>query len=100
VSDLEEDEVQERAARGLLTGWVAAKTLRWLIRALSWAAFMLIAALGGALAWWRTRRAVLKGALDNQRESELEPLPSEVVRERGLLAWIKGQGQRDGQRHR
>ncbi len=96
MSDLEEEEVPERAARGLLTGWVAAKTLPWLIRAMSWAAFMLIAALGGALAWWRARRAVLKGALDDRPESELEPLPSEVVRERGLLAWIKGEGQRHG----
>jgi hypothetical protein len=92
VSDLEEDEVPERAARGLLTGWVAANTLPWLFRALSWAVFVLIAALCAALAWWRARRAVLKGALDDQQESELGPLPSEVVRERGLLAWIKGAG--------
>jgi len=36
------------------------------------------------------RRAVLKGALDGERK--LERLPSEIVREHGLLAWIKGEG--------
>jgi hypothetical protein len=49
-----------------------------------------MAGAGGALAWWRARRAVLAGALDDQRETPLEPLPSEVVREHGLLSWIKG----------
>jgi hypothetical protein len=90
MSEPEEDEVSERAARGLVTGWLLAKTMPILMRLATWAAFLLMAIAGGALAWWRTRRAVLAGALDDQRETPLEPLPSEIVRERGLLAWIKG----------
>jgi hypothetical protein len=82
----------ERAARGLLKGWLLAKTMPVLIRLASWAVLLLITVLGGAVAWWRARRAVLKGALDDERGSEQEPLPSEVVREHGLLAWIKGEG--------
>jgi hypothetical protein len=92
MTDDEEREIPERAARGLLKGWLLAKTMPLLIRLGSWGLLLLMTLLGGVLAWWRARRAVLKGALDDQRESELEPLPSEVVREHGLLAWIKGEG--------
>jgi hypothetical protein len=84
-----EEEVPERAARGLVTGWLLAKTLPILLRLATWGTFLLVAVAGGALAWWRARRAVLAGALD-AHETPLEPLPSEIVRERGLLAWIKG----------
>jgi hypothetical protein len=84
-------EVPEEAARGLIWGWILAKTMPLLIKLGMWLAILLAATGGGALAWWRARRAVLKGALDDERESALEPLPSEVVRERGLLAWIKGE---------
>jgi hypothetical protein len=90
MSEPEEEEVPERAARGLVTGWLLAKTMPIVLRLATWAAFLLVAVAGGALAWWRARRAVIAGALDDQRETPLEPLPSEVVRERGLLAWIKG----------
>ena len=91
MSDHDED-VPEEAARGLIWGWILAKTMPLLIKLAAWLAILLAAVGGGALAWWRARRAVRKGALDDQRESELEPLPSEVVREKGLLAWIKGEG--------
>ena len=90
MADDEEPDVPERAARGLLRGWILAKTMPLLIRVAAWAILLLITALGGALAWWRARRAVLKGALDGERN--LERLPSEIVREHGLLAWIKGEG--------
>ena len=93
MSEHEDDsEVPEEAARGLIWGWILAKTMPLLIRIGAWLLLLIGAAAGGALAWWRARRAVAKGALDNQRESVLEPLPSEVVKERGLLAWIKGEG--------
>ena len=92
MADDEEPDVPQRAARGLLRGWILAKTMPLLIRVAAWAILLLITALGGALAWWRARRAVLKGALDGERGNELEPLPSEIVREHGLLAWIKGEG--------
>jgi hypothetical protein len=91
MSDHDED-VPEEAARGLIWGWILAKTMPLLIKLAAWLAILVAAVGGGALAWWRARRAVRKGALDDQRESELEPLPSEVVREKGLLAWIKGEG--------
>jgi hypothetical protein len=91
MAEDEEPEVSERAARGLLTGWLLAKTMPLIIKLAALLTILLVTVAGGALAWWRARRAVLKGALDDQRESELEPLPSEVVRERGLLAWIKGE---------
>jgi hypothetical protein len=91
MSDHDED-VPEEAARGLIWGWILAKTMPLLIKLAAWLAILLAAVGGGAVAWWRARRAVRKGALDDQRESELEPLPSEVVREKGLLAWIKGEG--------
>jgi hypothetical protein len=88
----DDSEVPEEAARGLIWGWILAKTMPLLIKLTAYLGLLLAALGGGALAWWRARRAVLKGALDDQRESELEPLPSDVVRERGLLAWIKGEG--------
>lgn len=90
MGEPEEEEVPERAARGFVTAWLLAKTLPILMRLAAWGAFLLMAAAGGGLAWWRARRAVLAGALDDQRETPLEPLPSEVVREHGLLSWIKG----------
>ena len=92
MADDEEPDAPERAARGLLRGWILAKAMPLLIRVAAWAILLLITAVGGALASWRARRSVLKGALDGERESELEPLPSEIVREHGLLAWIKGEG--------
>jgi hypothetical protein len=93
MSEHEDDsEIPEEAARGLIWGWIFAKTMPLLIRLGAWLLLLLGALAGGGVAWWRARRAVLKGALDDQRESELEPLPSDVVRERGLLAWIKGEG--------
>jgi hypothetical protein len=88
----EEPQVPEEAARGLIWGWILAKTMPLLIRLASYAMLLLVAVAGGALGSWRAKRAILKGALDDQREHELEPLPSEVVRERGLLAWIRGGG--------
>ena len=91
MAEDEEPEVPERVARGLVTGWLLAKTMPLIIKVATWLTILLVALAGGALAWWRARRAVLKGALDHERESALEPLPSEVVRERGLLAWIKGE---------
>ena len=87
-----DEEVPEEAARGLIWGWILAKTMPLLIKLAAWLGILVAGVGGGALAWWRARRAVRKGALDDQRESELEPLPSEVVREKGLLAWIKGEG--------
>jgi hypothetical protein len=91
MSEHEEPEVAGEAARGLIWGWILAKTMPLLIRLATYATFLLVAVAGGAVAWWRAKRAVLGGALDDHREHELEPLPSEVVRERGLLAWIKGE---------
>jgi hypothetical protein len=93
MSEHDDDaEVPEEAARGLIWGWILAKTMPFLIKLATYLTLLLVAAGGGLLAWWRARRMVVKGALDDHRDSELEPLPSDVVRERGLLAWIKGEG--------
>jgi anti-sigma factor RsiW len=88
----DDEEVPEAAARGVIRGWILAKTMPLLIKLGAWLVLFVGFAAGGALAGWRARRAIVKGALDGQRESEREPLPSEVVRARGLIAWIKGEG--------
>jgi hypothetical protein len=96
VSDQEDREVPERAVRGFVTVWLRAKTMPIVMRVLSWLAFLLIAVAGGALAWWRARRAVIKGALDADPDMRSESPPSGVVREHGLYAWIKGEGEARG----
>jgi hypothetical protein len=93
MSEHDDDaDVPEEAARGLVRGWVLAKTMPLMIKLGTYLILLLAVVAGGGLAWWRARRAVRKGALDDQRDSQLEPLPSDVVKERGLLAWIRGEG--------
>lgn len=79
----------EPAARGLVTTWVVAKTAPRLARSVVWAARFTVLAAYVGVAWFRARRAVLRGALDDQ-VAPGEPLPSVEARERGVLGWVRG----------
>jgi hypothetical protein len=48
----------ERAAKGVIMGWIVAKTMPWIVRLAVWAAWL--AALGGYVGyvWWRVRRTI------------------------------------------
>lgn len=88
------DAVAAPAARGLLTGWLAAKTVPRLIWLGVWAVRGVAAAAWGALAWRRARKEVLAGALDDRPDPAFGALPSTVVRERGIVGWVRGPGPR------
>jgi hypothetical protein len=79
----------ERAAKGVLQGYLTAKTVQWTVRLTMWALPFLVIAAYGAVAWWRARRAVLAGALDAEAAAEGEPSPSVVARDEGVVGWIK-----------
>ncbi len=85
----QEEPVVERATKGALTGWMAAKSWPWLIRLGLWALSLAALVVYGGIAWWRARRAVLAGALDAE-DVEPGPPPSVVARDQGVLAWVKG----------
>ena len=85
----QEEPVVERAAKGAITGWIAAKSWPWLIRLGLWALSLAALVAYGGIAWWRARRAVLAGALDDEGV-EPGPAPSVVARDQGVLAWVKG----------
>src|SRR5262245_14689314 len=86
----DQEPVPGRAAKGLIRGWIAAKAVRWSVRLTMWLLPFLLAALYGAIAGWRARRAMLAGALDDHAIAAGEPPPSLVVRERGVIGWIRG----------
>ena len=54
----EEESAPERAAKGLIWGWIVAKTMPWILRLTVWAAWL--AALGAYVGyvWWRVRRVI------------------------------------------
>jgi len=88
MSDQEEP-VVERAAQGALMGWLTAKSWPWLIRLGLWALCLVVLAVYGGIAWWRARRAVLGGALDDE-VIEPGPPPSVVAHDQGVVEWVKG----------
>jgi hypothetical protein len=82
--DIDNDELVEPAARGLIAAWVAAKVTPWLVRITAWAIRLgLVAAYAGYVAW-RVRRAVRAGALDDASDR-----PSVIAREQGVMAWVR-----------
>jgi hypothetical protein len=85
----EEEPVPERAAKGVLQGYLTAKGIQWTVRLTMWALPFLLIAVYGGLAWWRARRAVLHGALDAEALAEGEPPPSVIARDEGMIGWIK-----------
>jgi hypothetical protein len=61
-----------------------------LIFLVTWSVRLFAVSGYGAVAWWRARRAILDGALDDEVDAAFGQPPSAVVRERGILGWIKG----------
>jgi hypothetical protein len=86
----QQEPAPERVAKGLVRGWLAAKAVRWTVRLTMWLLPFLLAALYGAIAGWRARRAMLAGALDDEAMAGGEQPPSLVVREQGVIGWIRG----------
>jgi hypothetical protein len=52
----EDDDAPERAAKGLLRGWIVAKTTPWLVRLTIWLAWLAAFAAYALYVWWRVRR--------------------------------------------
>jgi hypothetical protein len=91
MSDHDDDQpIAEPLARGLLTGWLLSKTLPGLIRLAMWGGRLAVLAAYGAVVWRRARKALLAGALDDEGDPAFAAAPSVVVRERGLVGWIRG----------
>ena len=51
-----DDQAAERTARGLLRGWIVAKTTPWLVRLTVWATWIAAFAAYAGYVWWRVRR--------------------------------------------
>jgi hypothetical protein len=51
-----DDAVPERAAKGLLAGWWAATTTRWVARLTVWGLWLAAIAAYSGYVWWRVRR--------------------------------------------
>jgi len=51
-----DDEIPERAAKGVLSGWWAAKTTTWIARLTVWGLWLAAFAAYGGYVWWRVRR--------------------------------------------
>ena len=84
-----EEPLPERATKGALRGWLAAKAVRWTVRLTLWLLPFLLVAVYGAIAWWRARRAVFGGALDTEAIAAGEPLPSLIARNEGVIGWVR-----------
>ena len=87
--DEHEEPLAQRAAKGALRGWLAAKAVRWTVRLTMWLLPFLLVAVYGAIAGWRARRAMLGGALDPEALAAGEPLPSLIARNEGVIGWVR-----------
>jgi hypothetical protein len=60
-----DDGTAERAAKGLLSMWIVARTTPWIVRLTLWAAWL--AAIGAytGYVWWRVRRALRAEGIDD-----------------------------------
>ena len=83
-----EEPVAERAVKGALHGYVAAKGVQWSVRLKMWALPIVLLLVYGAVAWWRARRALMAGALDDEALARGEVPPSRIARDEGVLDWI------------
>lgn len=54
--DVPDDSSAERAAKGLVRGWIVAKTTPWLMRLTVWAMWIAAFAAYAGYVWWRVRR--------------------------------------------
>ena len=52
----DDDPIAQRAARGLVRGWIVAKTTPWIVRLTVWATWTAAFAAYAAYVWWRVRR--------------------------------------------
>ena len=91
MSDHDDDRpIATHAVRGLLSAWLLSKTLPWLIRLTVWGGRLAVLAAYGAVVWRRARKALLSGALDSEGDPAFTAPPSVVVRQRGVVGWIRG----------
>jgi CHASE2 domain-containing sensor protein len=51
-----DDGAPERAAKGILAGWLTAKTTTWVARFTVWGMWLAALAAYGGYVWWRVRR--------------------------------------------
>lgn len=80
--------VAEPVAKGLLRAWLAAKLLPLFVRLATWAAWLGAVGAYAGFVVWRVRRLVKKGAL----EDRAGPPAPVSARERGILAYVRGDG--------
>ena len=78
----------EPVTKRLVRAWLAAKLLPIAVRLATWAAWLGAVLAYAAFVTWKVRRLAKRGALD-------EPMPvgpptPVSARERGVLAWIRG----------
>ena len=52
------DDAPARAAKGLLAGWLTAKTTTWAARLTVWGMWLAAFAAYGGYVWWRVRRTL------------------------------------------
>ncbi|HSL09821.1 MAG TPA: hypothetical protein VLA82_00700 [Actinomycetota bacterium] len=84
----DDDGVAEPIAKGLIRAWLLAKLAPIVVRLATWAAWCgALVGYAGYVAW-RVRRLAKKGALDEPTPGG-PPTPVSA-RERGVLAWIRG----------
>lgn len=84
----DDDGVAEPVAKGLLRAWLAAKLLPLFVRLVTWATWLGAIGAYAGFVIWRVRRLVKKGAL----EGRAGPPAPVSARERGLLAYVRGDG--------
>jgi hypothetical protein len=61
----DEEPTAERAAKGLVSGWILAKTTRWLVRLTVWAAWLTAIGAYAGYVWWRVRRMMRSRGVPN-----------------------------------
>lgn len=74
--EVSEDPAAERAAKGLLTGWIVARTTPWLVRIAIWGAWLAAIGAYGAYVWWRVRRMLRAQGVTDVGEWLHRPDPS------------------------
>ena len=71
-----EEPTAERAAKGLVTGWIVAKTTPWLMRLTIWAGWLAAVGAYAGYVWWRVRRMLRAEGVTNVGEWLHRPDPS------------------------
>ena len=78
----------ERTARGLLRGWIVAKTTPWLVRLTVWATWIAAFAAYAGYVWWRVRRMIKA----EERETAAVQDPAAVGNGAQRPAWLHPPG--------